>query len=291
MSDLNNKDLNNKVAVVTGGASGIGKAISEELVARGCRVAVIDIDQERAQQVASALGEKTKAWCCDMSDIQGFKKTATEIWNTYDGVDLVFANAGVGAGNPLLKATPEEFDFIFNINVKAQWLTCQIFANLQIDHQREGHLCVTGSEHSIGFQHAGAGLYTGSKHAILGIADVLRAELPENIHISVFCPGIVNTNFFDSKRHSNLPKDPEKSLEMSKAMMSKGMPAAQVAQAAIDGLLRGDFFIVTHGCSHKAAEKRWQEIDTAFSTQAPYTPESDQYLVTNVMKSVLNADK
>lgn len=278
---------NGKIAVVTGGASGIGKALCEELVGKGYQVAIVDISLGEAEQLARQLGSKAAAWQCDVAKSEQIADVAADIWNRYNGVDLVFSNAGVGAGNSLLNATPEEFDFIFNINVRGMWLVCQAFAKLMIEHQHKGALCVTGSEHSLGFQHAGAGLYTGSKHAILGIADVLRSELPEEVTISVFCPGLVNTRFYDSKRHSKLKTETEDATAVGKAMMSKGMAAREVAEAAVKCTERGDFLIVTHGCSHKAAQKRWREIDGAFADQAPYTPESDRYLVTNVMKQVM----
>ncbi len=280
-----------KVAVVTGGASGIGKALCEELAGKGYRVAVVDISHSEAQAIARQLGKTATAWQCDVADSTRTAALATDIWHHYHGVDMVFSNAGVGAGNPLLKATPEEFDFIFGINVRGMWLVCQAFAKLMIEHQRQGKLCVTGSEHSLGFQHAGAGLYTASKHAILGIADVLRTELPEGISISVFCPGLVNTRFYDSKRHSNLNTEADGGNPVAKAMMNKGMPAREVAEAAVKGVERGEFLIVTHGCSYTAAAKRWRDIDSAFAAQAPYTPESDRYLVNNVMKQVLQEMK
>lgn len=279
-------DFSGKVAVVTGGASGIGEGICEELVSRSCKVIVVDIAGDEAEQVAKRIGGGATAYRCDLSDMTAIEKMADDIWQAQGGVDIVYANAGVNAAAPLLAATPEEFDFIYAVNTKAMWFTCREFANKMIAGGRRGHLCMTGSEHSIGMQNVGAGLYTGSKHAILGIADVMRHELPSEITLSILCPGIVNTKIYDPKRHSDLPKDPDKLIDFSKAMIGKGIEPREVGKMAVDGVARGDFFIFTQACAKYAAQRRGDEVNAAFAAQAPHTPDSDKYLLDNVIAEV-----
>ena len=150
----------------------------------------------------------------------------------------------------------------------------------------EGQLCRTGAELSLGMQHAGMGLYTTTKMAIFGLADVLRAELPTTIGISVLCPGLTDTELHLSRRHGPLPQDPEPLLAFAAAVMSQGMAADNVGRAAVDGIERGDFLIVTHAASLPAAKRRYDEISAAFAAQAPWFPEAARYEVNEVIAEV-----
>lgn len=172
------------------------------------------------------------------------------------------------------------------MNVVGTWNTASVFGRRLRDGGREGHLTLTGSEHSVGMQHAGMGLYTGTKMAVLGMADVLRAELPATIGVSVLCPGLTDTELHLSRRSGPLPQDPEPLLAFAGAVMSRGRPPEEVGRAAVDGVERGDFLIVTHAASFPAATRRYEEIAAAYSAQAPWTPESARYEVNAVIAKV-----
>ena len=273
-------------AVVTGGGSGIGRAIVHELARRGCRVLVADIDDERASIVAAAAGAGAIAAHCDVADHEDVVRLADRADDVMGGVDIVFANAGVGVGGSLLDAQPEAIRWILDVNVTGAWNTASVFGKRLRDGGREGHLCLTGSEHSLGMQHAGMGLYTTTKMAVLGLADVLRAELPATIGISVLCPGLTDTDLHLSRRHGPLPQDPEPLLAFAGAVMSRGMAADYVGRAAVDGVERGDFLIVTHAASLPAAKRRYEEISAVFATQAPWSPEAERYEVNKVIAEV-----
>ncbi len=273
-------------AVVTGGASGIGRAIACELVARDVRVIVADIDGGRAEATASAMGTQAVGVRCDVADHVDVLALLDEAENRMGAVDLVFANAGVSVGGRLLDASTAELDWILQVNVKGAWNTASVFGRRWRDDCRSGHLCLTASEHSLGLQHAGIGLYTATKMAVFGMADVLRSELPEGISVSVLCPGLVDTDLHLSKRTGPLPQDSERSLAFAGAVMARGMPAAEVARAAVDGVSRGDFLIVTHPASLPAATRRSEEIAAAFATQAPPAADAGQYAVDTVIAEI-----
>jgi NAD(P)-dependent dehydrogenase (short-subunit alcohol dehydrogenase family) len=279
-------DLAEKTAVVTGGASGIGRALVEELVSRGCKVAIADIDGERAEAVARDIGAHAIWMKTDVGRHESVQELAAFAESGFGRVDLVFANAGVGLGGPLLERKPEELDWIFGVNVRGVWSTVSVFAKQMIRHGHRGRICVTASEHAFGLQHAGAGFYTASKHAVLGLAEVFRAELPESVGVSVFCPGLVATQLHLSRRHSPFPKrDPAREVAAAE-LMARGMPPREVARATVDGTLRGDFLIVTHPSSIKAAKSRSDEIMAAFAEQAPWSPEADRYDVSLLIKGL-----
>jgi NAD(P)-dependent dehydrogenase (short-subunit alcohol dehydrogenase family) len=280
-------EIKGKAAVVTGGASGIGEAIVRDLSARGCHVAIADFDMDRAQAIAEELGSSVSAHHFDAADMASIAAMAEEVWSRTGGVDLVFANAGVSKGAPLLQATAEEFDWQFSVNVRGVWATGKAFIEKMLSAERFGHLTITASEHSIGLQHTGAGFYTGTKHAILGMADVWREELPDSIGISTFCPGLVATQLFDAGRFGVGGEMPEPVKAIGAAIMARGMQPADVARAAIDGTERGDFLIMTHPAALAAAEKRFREIEQAFQAQAPMTEDAKQYEVPAVIAAVM----
>ncbi|MEG9862410.1 MAG: SDR family oxidoreductase [Parvularculales bacterium] len=280
--------VTNKSAIVTGGASGIGLAIARELTARDCKVVIADWDAEGAKNAAEELGENALAMHFDAADIASVESLADQAWEATGGIDFVFANAGVSSNAPLLQAEAVAFDWLMNVNVRGVWATGKAFINKMIAAERTGHLTITASEHSLGLQHAGAGFYTASKHAVLGLAEVMRAELPENIGISVFCPGLVETNIYDAGRFGVLPPAPEEMKAFGAAIMSKGMAPDIVARAAVNGTEKGAFYIVTHPTAFAAAEKRFNEIKQAFDDQAPMTDHAKRYDVNTVVAEVLD---
>ncbi|QLC25814.1 SDR family oxidoreductase [Parasphingopyxis algicola] len=279
-------DTHNRAAVITGGASGIGRALAETLVARGGRVVIADVDGAEAGRTAEAIGDAATAMVCDVRDVAAVERLAEESWDMLGGVDLVFANAGVGPGAPLLKGDPATFDFIYEVNMRGAWATCASFARLMMAERRIGHLCITGSEHSLGMQHAGAGFYSASKAAVLGLADVLRAEMPDHISVSLLCPGLTATRLYETGRNDDLPATPERATEFTKAMLARGMAPAHIAETALKGIEDGAFIIPTNAAPRPAVEKRAAEIMQGFDRYATDGAEAERYSVPHVMAEV-----
>ena len=282
-------DLNTKRAVVTGAASGIGKAIAEQLAASGAKVVLADIDLAKVGAVAASL-DGAIAVRCDVSDHASVEALAAQAQATLGGIDLVFANAGTILNGPLIKATPEEFDWLMGVNLRGAWSSLTVFARALLAQDEGGRICVTASEHSLGLQHTGAGIYTASKQAVLALADVLRAELPDKVGISVFCPGIVATGLGDAVRPAHLKQPHERQRAVAKAVQAHGMTPDSVAQAAIEGTLRGDFLIVTHPHSFRAAQNRFAQVEAAFAAQAPWSEESERFDVNRIVAAVLASE-
>jgi NAD(P)-dependent dehydrogenase (short-subunit alcohol dehydrogenase family) len=273
-------------AVVTGGASGIGRALVEELVERGWKILFADINTDQAEKLAREIGPQALWAKCDVADHASVENLASLAERTLGEVHLVFANAGVGGSGPLLEGTPEELDWIYGINLRGVWSTTSVFARQMIRRGHPGRICVTASEHAFGLQHAGSGFYTASKHAVLGLAEVFRAELPPSVGISVFCPGLVSTNIHLSNRRSPRPRQDPAREAFAGALMERGMPPREIARAAVEGVLRGDFLIVTHPSSLAAATARFEEISEAFAAHAPWTPDAERYDVKAVMAAL-----
>ncbi|MEQ9434258.1 SDR family oxidoreductase [Hyphomonas sp.] len=279
--------LAGKLALVTGGASGIGAGLTHELVARDVRVIIADIDQAGAEKVARSAGNGTIAMTVDVSSIDSIDELAERVRTEVGEVDLVFANAGVSAASPLLDATPEAFDWQFAVNIRGVWALAKAFLKPMIAAKRPGQFVITASEHALGLQHTGVGIYTSTKHAALGLAEVLRAETPDTIQVSVFCPGLVTTRLHDAARFGVVSEAAEDLKAIGEAISAKGMSAKIVAKMAIDGVERGDFFIVTHPTAFSAAQKRFAELGQAFSAQAPMTEEARKYDMNTIIAEFL----
>lgn len=272
--------------VLTGSASGIGYAIAEKHASRGCRVLVSDIDASRAEAAARTIGSGVIPAACNVSDHASVTALAEQCFDELGGVDLVFANAGVSLVRPLLAATPQELEWIFGVNVRGTWNVASIFGKRLRDAGVGGHICITGSEHSLGMQHSGAGLYTSTRHAVVGLADVLRSELPVNIGLRLLCPGLVSTEVYISKRYGPLAEGEVAVIDYFRDVVAHGIDAGTVADATIAGIEWGDFFIVTHPHSVNAAITRHSEILAAFANQAPPGLGSERYEMDRILALV-----
>lgn len=280
-------DFAGKSAVVTGGASGIGRGLCRQLAARGARVIVVDVDGAKAQSVADEIGGAALARQCDVSDAGAVESLAGALWAALGRVDMAFANAGIGLNASILKSTLAEYEATMGVNMRGVWAVSKAFASRMVEHGIRGHICLTGSEHSLGLQHVGNGIYTASKHAVLGFGDVLRAELDGQVGVSVLCPGLVATDIADSGRHYEWVQRSERAKSMGAAIMAKGLSPDIVAAETLDAISRGEFLIVTHPSARAAAQKRWQDIDTAFATQPPQDGSRDHLDVDRVVGEVL----
>jgi len=277
--------LENMRAVVTGGASGIGRAIAFELASRGAKVIISDVNDAGMAETLGKLGDGCSSFHCDVSDHAQVEKLAAFASETLGGCDLLFTNAGVIAAGRYTKMTVAEVDWILGANVRGVWSTTSVFARMMEQQSEGGCICFTGSEHSLGFQHANAAVYTASKHAVLGLAEVLRAEAPENLSVSIFCPGLVGTALGGGPRPDGLPAQ-QRNLDMSARIQAKGMPVEEAARDAVDGTLRGDFYVVTHSHTVRAAERRVLEMEAAFAAQAPWERNGDRFEVNSVIAAV-----
>ena len=283
-------ELSGKRAVVTGAGSGIGKAIALALASRRCDVLVADIDADRAAAVASAPsrdGGRLLAAACDVADRASVEALADRAWRELGGVDLLVNNAGVLGGGPLLDAKESDLRWVFEVNVLGVWNGCAVFGRRFLDAGDPAWILNTGSEHSFGFVHPAAGFYTASKHAVLGLSDVLRRELGGRVGVSVLCPGIVRTDIWESteRRHARFG-GPEAGAPVAQALMAEGMDPDEVARRAIAGVERGEFLIPTHSHARRYAEERWHEIAGAFDRQAPHRPGDERYDVMRMIEAL-----
>jgi len=259
--------INQRPVIVTGGAHGIGAALAAEASARGASAVVVaDVDLGAAQATASAIPNGHAAEC-DVADAVAVQELAESVVAEQGVPGLVCANAGVMASTaPMLDIDPNDAAWILSVNALGVFHTLQSFGRLMRDDRTGGWLMATGSEHSTGVPHPFASPYTASKHAVLGMCDVLRTELPDHVGVSVLCPGLTASQLWNAgaQRPERFGGAVEGDPAAGGFMESAGMSAATVAQRALDGVEAGRFLIPTHYNARRYAEARAADMAEAF---------------------------
>lgn len=187
-------DLKGKTAIVTGGATGIGKAIATALALHGVRIAIADLNPQAAQRTAVEIGKNAQAFGLDVSKRASVEKTFADIEKELGGYDILIANAGVSTMNRAVDLTDDEWDFNFSVNIKGVFLTNQAAIRYFLRESRKGVIVNTASLAA----KVGAPLlahYSASKFAVLGWTQALAREIaPQGIRVNAVCPGFVKTS-------------------------------------------------------------------------------------------------
>jgi NAD(P)-dependent dehydrogenase (short-subunit alcohol dehydrogenase family) len=263
------------VAVVTGAGSGIGRGIARALAAAGTDVVVADVDADAAATVASELRSgaggagdaRSMDVVCDVSDRGSVEALAERAWSELGHVDILVNNAGVFPGvRRCIDIEENDARWVMDVNLFGTWYGCSVFGQRFVAQGTDAYIVNVASENSLGVPHTGAAFYTASKHAVLGLSDVLRGELPPFIGVSVVCPGMVSTNLTQSGR---LRPERFGGPKQARGGVSMGMDPDEVGRRTVDGIRRGEFYIVTHPPVRELVEERAAELLAAFDAQAP----------------------
>jgi NAD(P)-dependent dehydrogenase (short-subunit alcohol dehydrogenase family) len=193
--------IQGSIAVVTGGASGIGRGIAEQLIAEGASVVIADLDADRVVDVAAEIGATGVA--VDVSDADSVSRLADQVVAQFGRVDIVVNNAGVGPQGRMIDLTLDDWHWIMNVNFYGVVHGVHSFLPLLLNNENGGHIVNTASM-AVFLPLEGLGAYVASKMGVLGMSQVLHDELASdgsNVHVSVLPPGPVRTNIKDSLRH------------------------------------------------------------------------------------------
>jgi NAD(P)-dependent dehydrogenase (short-subunit alcohol dehydrogenase family) len=183
------------VAIVTGGASGIGKALSEELAARGVDVVLADRQVALAEEVARGIrerGGRATAHELNVCDLEAFRRCADATVKRTGRIDYLFNNAGIGVGGEVAIYKPADWDDVFNVNLRGVAYGIQAVYGHMIA-QGHGHIVNTASVAGL-LPSPEAASYTASKHAVVGLTKALRIEgRRHGVRASALCPGVIRT--------------------------------------------------------------------------------------------------
>jgi NAD(P)-dependent dehydrogenase (short-subunit alcohol dehydrogenase family) len=263
--------LQGKVAVITGAASGIGRAVAEQAAAAGMRVVLADVEEaalKEAENELTALGAEALAVVTDVSEAASVAALRDRALERFDAVHLVHNNAGVGGGGPIWEVPEHDWRWTLGVNLWGVVHGIATFVPLLIE-QGEGHVVNTAS--IAGLTSAPfLGPYNASKQAVVAISETLYKDLHARgvtgVGVSVLCPGFVQTRIAESGR--NRPTwAPERQVEGAEelrgaiaGMVDGGIPPALVAARVLDAVRTDTFYILTHPELDAAIRTRFDDI-------------------------------
>ncbi len=253
-------DFAPRSAVITGGASGIGLALAKRLAGQGVQVMVADLPSEKLESVSATDGLTVQP--CDVSDLAQVEALAEAAFEAFDTVDLVINNAGQGGvRGPLWEVDPEKARAHFDVNFWGVWNGCRAFAPRLIAQETPSAIYNTGSENSFFCAVPQTAAYIAAKHAVLGMTESLRGDLPQHVHAGLIIPGWVFT-----------PLGPEQ-------FMKFGMEVDRYVDIILPQILARKRFVVSHGYNEVRIAERMDELAASY---AEYALPADQDAVHDV---------
>ncbi len=261
-----------KIAVVTGGASGIGRGIARALAAEGAQVVVADVDEQGARDTAEDLrgqGVRSIAVRTDVRETASVAALAAATQKEFDGVDLLINNAGVYLGGPMRDVTEDDWRVVLDVNLDGVFRVGQTFTRMLLEQGRGGHIVNTASVG--GFVSHGGGLAYGvSKFGVVAYSEALRADLElDGIGVSTLCPGPIDTNLPASDR---LRGTSEKAGGFSEALspfIREGMKPDEVGPIVLRGIRANLPYIFTDDGLRDLFARRFETILAGFDQIAP----------------------
>ncbi|BBC34632.1 Short-chain dehydrogenase [Streptomyces graminofaciens] len=233
-----------QLVLVTGAASGIGRATAFAFAEAGARVIAVDRDQEGAARTAelSRLIGAPEAWAetVDVSDEQEMEKLAAKVATEYGVVDVLVNNAGIGLSGSFLDTTPEDWRKVLDVNLWGVIHGCRLFGRQMAERGQGGHIVNTASAAAY-LPSKTLPAYSTSKAAVLMLSECLRAELAgQGIGVSAICPGIVNTNITSTARFAGVSAEEERQRRRKSARLYglRNYPPEKVADAVLRAVVR-----------------------------------------------------
>jgi NAD(P)-dependent dehydrogenase (short-subunit alcohol dehydrogenase family) len=269
------KDLNNKVAVITGAGSGIGRGIAEHAAKAGMRLVLADINEEGLNEtlaLVKSCGVEAISRVTDVSSLDEVENLASQTYETFQNCHLLFNNAGVLGPASLSEVNREMYDWLININLGGCFNGIHAFLPRMKASGEESHIIATCS--TSGFiAYPMLSLYSASKFGIRGLMTSLRSELTmsnSNVGVSIVCPGEVTTNIVNSTFQSNEPTDnkpvadvdPTAMLEVAAEDAQNTYPISplEAAQGIFAGIENKEFYIFTH----KGYKRQLEDISSEY---------------------------
>jgi len=264
------RDVEGKVAFITGGGSGVGLGLARAFVAAGMKVAIADVRDDHLEEATAALGDGVLAIRLDVTDREAFARAADETERALGNVHVLCNNAGVNLFNDIADATYQDWDWVLGVNLGGVVNGIVTFVPRIKAHGDGGHVVNTASMAAF-VAGPGAGIYTTAKFGVHGLSDALRwSLLPHGIGVSMVCPGLVKSKIYESDliRPAELstqvtPAD-EEFMRILPGLHDAGMDPDEIGEKVLRAIRRNDFYVFTHPDHREELREIFDETLAAF---------------------------
>ncbi len=299
------KNFQNKVAVITGGASGFGREFAIIGARLGMKLVLADVQQDALDKTRTELesqGAQVLAVRCDVRKAEEVQALADAAMDKFGAVHLVFNNAGVGSGGLIWESSQADWEWVLGVNLWGVIHGVRIFTPLMLECAKkeagyEGHIVNTASMAGL-LNAPNMGIYNVSKHAVVSLSETLYHDLQlvnAPIGASVLCPYFVPTGISQSQR--NRPNELKANTELTasqraaravseKAVSSGKVTAAEVAQRTFDAIRDGGFYIYSHPQALGNVQTRMEDIVLQRNPSDPFAAAPQ---VREMLQAKLNA--
>lgn len=265
-----------KTAFITGGASGIGFAMAKAFGAVGMNIMLADIEREPLEKAVEDLRQrqvKVEGVHCDVADRKSMEDAAAACIEAFGKVHIVCNNAGVGGGGEIGTQRPGDWDWTIGVNLMGVVYGTEAFLPHMRAHGEGGHFVNTASMAGM-ISPPGMEPYCATKFAVVAMSEGWAGQLaPENIGVSVLCPGFVNTRIFESsrtrqERFGAADDTNSEAASVGAQLVQAGIPADVVGACVLEAVRDNDFYIFTHPDMRRAVEQRFGRIMEGFDKAA-----------------------
>lgn len=261
-----------KVAVITGGASGIGLATARALARERMRIVLADIEQgplDVAVKEIEGLGVECLGVKTDVGELAQVQELAEKTWERFGGAHLVFNNAGVAIFGPIQDMKHEDWEWVIRVDLWGVIHGVEAFVPRMIAQNQGGHIVNTASFAGLA-PNQGLGAYCVAKYGVVGLTECLVRDLkPHGIGASVLCPMILATNINRSER--NRPSElggakaqRQQTQEEAQSMRGRVLTPEVAAEKVVSAVKKNELYIHTHDEARQFIRRRFERIDKAF---------------------------
>jgi NAD(P)-dependent dehydrogenase (short-subunit alcohol dehydrogenase family) len=267
-------EFSGRVAVITGGASGIGAALARAFAARGSKIVLADLDEAalgRMERELTGLSVPVLAVRTDVTQRASVAALADATWKHFGAAHIVCNNAGIALVGELARAPHDDWEYTMNVDFWGVVHGVEAFVPRLLEQRQGGHVLNTASMAGlVGMQWLG--IYCAAKFAVVGMTEALHRELkPHGIGASVLCPMIVATNITanSQRMRPGAPPAPASSSEGQPpegAMQGGTVTAESVAARVVRGIERKDLYVLTHPEQREILRRRAARLDAVFES-------------------------
>lgn len=268
-------EFDGKVAVITGAASGFGRAFAQKAAALGMKLVLADVDGDALAACVTALrddGAEAVGVATDVSQSAQVEALARTALDTFGKVHLLFNNAGVGTGGFLWENTENDWTWVLGVNVMGVAHGVRVFAPIMLRQKEPAHIVNTASVAGL-LAPPAMGVYNVSKHAVVALTETLYHDLNivgGEVGCSLLCPAFVPTGIAESHRarpealrNTEAPTRSQAvaQVQLQRAVKSGKLSAADVAELTFDAVRERSFYIFTHPAILPSVHLRHEDIE------------------------------